>query len=122
LVQTSYTYTNSDEPSGVRALRIPDHSFTLRANQTLWQRLDVATDILATSSYTYPLFTGSGSRDFVFKGPLRADVAVHYTIPLRERLTARLYTRIENITNRRRYEDGFPAPRAWAVAGVKLIF
>jgi vitamin B12 transporter len=121
-VQLSYTYTNADERQGFRSLRIPDHSFTLRGSQALTRRLDVAFDLLASSSYLFSMFAVSSSRDLRFDGPLRADLAVNYTVPLTDRTRLRFFTRIENVLNTRRFEDGFPTPRAWAVGGLKLLF
>lgn len=122
MVQTSYTFTNADERQGFRSLRIPDHSFTARASQAIGKRLEAGLDVLATSSYLYPFFVVSNSRDFSFRGPARADIAVNYTVPLSENRSLRFFTRAENVLNVQRFEDGFPTPKAWAVFGMKFFF
>jgi iron complex outermembrane receptor protein len=121
---TGYTYTNADERLSVftsgllRSVRIPDHMVTVAAVQRIGRRFDLAFDMFAATDAIY----GFGNRAFEFDGPVKADLAGGYTVPLGDKAQIRLFTRIENILNRTYYEEGFPTPRAWAVAGVKLLF
>jgi hypothetical protein len=92
--------------------------FTATASQRLGRRIDVTADLFAASGYLIP-FSG---RAFEFSGPVKADIAASYTHPVSERHRVRFYTRVENVLNRTYYEEGFPTPKAWAVAGVKWLF
>ena len=128
-VTATYTYTKSQERhstlygGSVRAIRVFDHMFTLQAAQRFGKRFDATFDFLAASNYIFPFYVyPQGSTPFVFDGPLKADVAINYTLPLSDRYSVRLYTRIENVFNRTYYEEGFRTPKAWAVGGLKFIF
>ena len=128
-VRGSYTYTNADERKsslvggGLQTIRVFPHMVTVVASQQVIPRLLVTADFLAASSYIAgTFFVGSGNRPFLFPGPHRLDTAVTYDVPLREKQTLRLYTRIENLFNQQYYEDVFRTPKAWAAAGVKWMF
>jgi len=83
----------------------------------------VTTDFLAASDYiSGSFFVGSGSRPFEFVGPRKLDVSGSYTLPLDDARSLRFYVRAENVLNQRYFEDGFRTPRAWASAGLKLLF
>jgi len=96
--------------------------FTLLVTQRIRRPLEVTFDLMAASSYHFPLFTDAGSRAFRFDGPLKGDVVVSYSWPLSDQRHLRLFTRIENVFNRTYYEGGFYTPGAWAVAGLKFHF
>jgi outer membrane cobalamin receptor len=123
-VQSSYTYTKAlDRVSQygndvLRGVRVSDHMFTATASQRFARAFDVTFDLFAASDYLAPL----GGRAFEFDGPVRGDLVAAYTRALTDNQSLRLYTRIENVFNRRYYEEGFPTPRAWAVAGIKWMF
>jgi iron complex outermembrane receptor protein len=127
-LQAAYTYTNSDDRNsifiggGVRSIRIFDHSFTALVSQSIGRHVDITMDFEAGSNYLAPLFVVSGSRGFIFDGPRKADVVFSYTRPVTDGSSLRFYTRIENIFDRVYFEEGFPTPGAWAVAGIKFLF
>jgi outer membrane receptor protein involved in Fe transport len=50
------------------------------------------------------------------------DVSASYTKPVSEKVDLRFFVRAENVLNRTYYEDGFRTPKAWATAGMKLLF
>lgn len=112
----SYTYTNSDqrEPqvagSGVlNTLGIPDHQFTVVATQR-FERFWVNLDMVATSSYLAPMFSGSTFNSYVyrFKGHRKADLTAGYTFAINdEKLSLRLFGTIENLLNYEYFENGF---------------
>jgi iron complex outermembrane receptor protein len=126
-VNGTYTYTNALERttsliSGtLRSPRVFEHMFTAGAVQRIGRRTDVTFNLLAASNYMYPISSG-GSRAFLFKGPLKADVTANYTLPVSEHRNIRFYMRAENILDRTRYEDGFITPGFWAVGGLKFLF
>jgi iron complex outermembrane receptor protein len=123
-VQGSYTYSNADDRrsqygnSVLRGVRVSDHMFTATASQRIGKAFDLTFDLFAASDFLAPL----GGRAFEFDGPVKADVVASYTRWLNDRHSVRLYTRIENVLNRRYYEEGFLTPRAWAMAGLKWMF
>ena len=125
-VQASYTYTNSIERQStllggsVRTIRISPHVFTALVSRSFGHGFDLTFDLFAASSYWYPFFAG-GSRPFQFAGPKKADLVASYTRPLKERWSVQVYGRVDNVFNRTYYEDGFRTPKAWLVAGLKLL-
>ncbi|MGC8759898.1 MAG: TonB-dependent receptor [Bryobacteraceae bacterium] len=129
LLASSYTYTNADERrssligGSLRSIRIFPHMFTLTATQQLTRRWQVTADFLVASDYiSGSFFVGSGSRPYEFPGPHKLDVATSYTLPLADTRSMRFFVRAENVLNQRYFEDGFRTPRAWATAGMKLLF
>jgi iron complex outermembrane receptor protein len=126
-VFASYTYTNADEktpaiPGIVRSIRVSDHMGTATVSRTLFRRLEVTGDLFAASSYLFPLFAGTGSRAYRFAGPVKADAALSYTIPLSERRRLQFYARVDNFLNRTYYEDGWRNPKAWAIGGLRVFY
>ncbi|MEJ5369845.1 MAG: TonB-dependent receptor [Bryobacteraceae bacterium] len=129
MVTSSYTYTNADERrsaligGSLRSIRVFPHMFTVTASQQVTRRWQVTSDFLAASDYVSgSFFVGSGSRPYEFPGPRKLDVASSYSLPLDDSRTLRFYVRAENVLNQRYFEDGFRTPRAWASAGLKLLF
>jgi vitamin B12 transporter len=130
-LQASYTYTNSDSNAPTIAaagyhqtLGVSAHSFSLSATQRVGRRISFAFDISALSDYVSPVFSSItfGTRYFMFNGPTRADVAVHYDLPVLGDRTLDLYGKVENLLNQEPYENGFLGPRAWATVGLRLKF
>jgi iron complex outermembrane receptor protein len=123
-LQSSYTYTNSDDRTSqygnsvLRAVRVSDHMFTATASQRLWRSIDLTMDLFAASDFLAPF----GNRAFRWDGPVKADIVASYTRTLTDRHMLRFYTRVENVLNRRYYEEGFLTPRAWAMAGIRWMF
>ena len=123
-LRAAYTYTNADEQRSVfasgilRSVRVSDHMWTGTATQRILRNLDLTFDFFAASDYLY----GFGDRAFEFDGPVKADLAAIYTVHLSDNRALQMFTRIENILNRTYYEDGFRAPKAWAVLGMKVHF
>jgi len=127
-VTASYTFTNSDQRTSTvrdgdffQSFGISDHMVTCRAHQRLG-RWDFTFDLFAASEYPFPFFTASGPRAFFMHGPVKADLAVGYFIPLGEGTGLKLFTRVENLLDRANYEDGFRTPGATASAGLKYVF
>jgi vitamin B12 transporter len=127
-VQASYTYVNSDSRTVTIAgsnyyknLAVSTHTFGLTATQWIGTRTSIVFDMSALSDYTMTL-GGGGLRQFVFDGPVKADVVLHHEIPVRADKNVDFYVKAENILNRRIYESGFLGPRAWAIAGLRLQY
>lgn len=136
-IKASYVYTNARDRVSqyytglavdpVQTPRISPQVFTVVATQQLTKRIDLALDFEGASSYLYPLYGFDSSFNFQpfayrFAGPKLLGLAAGYSIPINDRFTARLYTRISNTLNQNYYADGFTTPGRWAVAGVRLSF
>jgi iron complex outermembrane receptor protein len=129
IVRSSYTYTNADERTSgftdgsLRAIRVFPQMFTVVASQQIGRRLQVTADFLGASEYISGVFfTGIGSRPYLFPGPRKLDLSASYDLPVGEQKTLRFFTRAENLTNQRYFEDGFRTPRVWATGGMKFLF
>ncbi|MGC4051544.1 MAG: TonB-dependent receptor [Paludibaculum sp.] len=128
-LSSSYTYTNADERNSgliggsLRSIRVFPQMFTAVATQQVSKRTQVTLSFLGASDYiSGSFFVGSGNRPYQFDGPRKLDLAVSYTLPLGERTSLRFFTRAENLTNQRYFEDGFRTPGIWATGGLKLAF
>jgi vitamin B12 transporter len=136
-VKGSYVYTNARDRVSqyytgmpvdpVQTPRISPQMFTLVATQQVTKRIDMALDFAGGSSYLYPLYGFDAAFNYQpfayrFAGPRLLGLSAAYTIPLGERITARLYTRVSNTLGQQYYADGFATPGRWAVAGLRLAF
>jgi len=128
-LNSSYTYTNSKERTPwdafgetLRVRGISDHMFTLLFSQQVGRRWRATFNLFAASDYLAALFTSSGSRPFLFDGPVQADAVVSYTIPVGDVRSVEIYGKIDNLLNRNLYEDGFRTPGICATAGLRFLF
>lgn len=127
-IRGSYTYTRAQEHTPLFAdgllysVRVPKNMGTMMVTQSLTKRLDATLDMSILGESITPLFAGTGTRAFVSPGYQKADVALTYTIPVNDRVSVQAFTRIDNILNRRIYEDGFRIPGIWAVGGLRILF
>jgi iron complex outermembrane receptor protein len=125
----AYTFTNSDEvtptASGTtRVFGLPDHQFSFQANQRLG-RFNINFDLTALGNHDFPLFASFSpfpSGVFRFDGYVKADLAGSYTIPLSERLSLQLFGKVDNVFDRKYFEEGFRAPGAVGLGGAKIQF
>jgi outer membrane receptor protein involved in Fe transport len=121
-LQAAYTFTNSASTlptigrNFYKTLGLSDHMLNLSGTQWFARRFSATVDFYALSNYSLQLLFG---RQYVFDPPVRADLVIHYDLPVRNDKTVELYTKIENVTNKRAYEDGFVGPKAWMIAGVR---
>ena len=58
----------------------------------------------------------------IFNGPVKADVVFSYELPLTDRQSVEFYGKVENVLNRKYYENGFGSPGAWAIGGMRFKF
>jgi hypothetical protein len=102
---------------------VSDHSYNLTLTQWIGSRFNIAYDMSTVSDYTTVLFgLDFSSRPFRFDGYTKADVVVHYDHPLSNGRSLEWYGKVENILNKRAYEDGFIGPKAWAIAGLRFKY
>jgi outer membrane receptor protein involved in Fe transport len=62
------------------------------------------------------------SRAFKFRGPVKADFGLSYTVPMSDRVNMRFYGKVENLFDREYFESGFRTPGAVGAGGVGLRF
>jgi len=103
---------------------VSDHLFTLVATQRVGRRIDVTFDLSAVSNYSPSFPTPTFDRDslYVFDGYVKADLVAGYTLPIDERLSLRLYGKVENVFDRSYTESGFRAPGAFFIGGAAFRF
>jgi outer membrane cobalamin receptor len=123
----SYTYTNADQrsPNAAGRLAVPDvsdHLCTLVATQRVGRRVDLTFDLSAVSDYSPSFPSPSFDTLYVFDGYVKADLVAAYTLPIDDRLSLRLYGKVENIFDRSYTESGFRAPGAFFIAGAAFRF
>ncbi|MBA2339876.1 MAG: TonB-dependent receptor [Pyrinomonadaceae bacterium] len=125
----AYTYTNADERTPndgvIRSLATPDHQFSFVATQRFGRRVLLNFDLLATSDYLAPLFRSVSpfeQRIYRFDGIVKADLGGSYTLPVDERRAIRFFGKVDNLFNRRYFEDGFRTAGRTARAGAMFSF
>ena len=128
-LRVSYTYTNADQREPLvgnilQAFVIPDHQWSLLATQWLGRRLFVNLDLVTSTNTLAPLYdpTIFGSRVFRFDGITKIDLGGGYRLPLSEFRSLRFYGRVDNLLDRKYYENGFLNPGALGVAGLEFEF
>jgi len=125
----SYTHTNADQrrpqvENILRSFGTPDHQFSLVATQRLGRRVVLNFDLTASSDYLAPVFDQREFRNraYRFDGIVKADVAASYTLPLAESRSLRFFGKVENLFDRRYFENGFRTPGINARGGAALSF
>lgn len=147
-INLAYTYVNSEldfqnillnaddtniSPTGqrvsgsTRAFGIPRNTFSVVVNQN-YKRLNVNFDLTAISEFDSlffspaEFFNGFASRIVRLDGYVKADLAVSYTIPLKEKTSVELFTKVSNLFDQTYFEDGFKTPGAIGTGGIKFRF
>jgi vitamin B12 transporter len=127
----SYTYTNSKERvspfytgTSYDPLQMPGiqpQMVSVIATQQWGRHIDVAMDFQGGSSYLFPIY-GFEAYAYRFDGPRLLGIAGGYSLQVSESASVRFYARVSNLLNQNFFEDGFPTPRTWAVAGIHFRF
>ncbi len=130
-VFASYTFTDSQQRtpqvagSGIiKTLGIPDHQFTVVATQR-FGRFWINFDLLATSSYLAPIFSGSTFSTYIYRfdGNRKGDLTAGYTFAFRNNArTLRLFGTIENVFDQEYFENGFRTAGATGRIGLSFGF
>jgi len=126
-LSAAYTYTNAIERTPVvagvlRSVLTPEHQFSLTASQRIGERVLVAFDFTAASSYLAQIFGATASPMYRFHGIRRAGLGVSYRHPLSEFRAVRFFAKIDNLLNQNYYEQRFRTPGATGVGGAELSF
>jgi iron complex outermembrane receptor protein len=125
-ITMSYTHNNSEMRSPTigtnfyEALRTARHIVSLTATQWVTRRFNVTVDFYGLGD-TFESPFGSGGRVMQFPSPKRTDAVANYSLPVADR-DVDIYFKVENLLNRRYTDNGFLAPEAWALAGLKFEF
>ena len=133
----SYVYTNARDRQSqyftglafdpIQTPRISPQMFTLVATQQITRRIDAALDLVAGSSYLYPIYGYDANFNYQpfayrFAGTKQLGLSGGYTVSLTDRLSARFYGRISNTLGQTYYAEGFATPGRWAIGGVRFSF
>jgi vitamin B12 transporter len=127
-LRASYTFTNSDRSLASGALApeyvIPKHLIGFTLTQR-FRALLLNVDVNRTGAYIAPVFENNlpfRMAELRFDGYTKADAFASYERRAGERLTWVLYGGVENLLDRKYYENGFLAPGAIGRGGIKLKF
>ncbi len=125
-VTMSYTYVNSDQRSPsfgtnfFKVMNVAPHIFSITGTQAITRRLTATVDYyFLGDQYQAPFGAG---RVFQFAGPKKADIVVNYNLPISDARSVDLYFKVENFGNVRYTDNGFLAPQAWGIGGLKFNF
>lgn len=124
----SYTFTNADTDRDqvitgfFRTLNVPPHSAAFVATQRIGRRVDVTFDVFHSSNYFINYFAAGRSRAFDFSGFTKVDGVVAYRLIDGERGRVKLYGKLENVFDRRYYENGVLNPGVWGLVGLTYSF
>jgi len=127
-LRASYTFTNSDRSLASGALVpeyvIPKHLIGFTLTQR-FRALLLNLDVNRTGSYIAPVFENNfpfRMAELRFDGYTKSDAFASYERRAGERLTLVFYGGVENLLDRKYYENGFLAPGAIGRGGIKLKF
>jgi len=124
-LSASYTYARANTDRDLqfrgffRAFSTPRHTYSFVAMQRFGRRLNAAVDLGGNSDLINPFI---GARPFRFPGFTKTDVSATYVLKPTDAGGMRVYTRIENIFNRRIYDQGWLLPGATFVSGLSYQF
>ena len=104
------------------ALSVPAHSFTALLHQRLGKKNDVTVDLYRSSDYYNALSAGGRTRAYLYSGVTKMDVVFNRELWSGEKHTLKAYAKVDNMFNRRYFENGFQAPRATFLTGVQVLF
>jgi outer membrane receptor for ferrienterochelin and colicin len=139
-INAAYTYTNSAQalpadslrsnnerlPAGasIQSFSIPRHMFSLEVNQSFRRGFNINFDLSSMSRHFFPLFDPVFFSQviFSFSGYAKADLTASYTRQLGERRRVTFYAKVDNLLDREIFEEGFRAPGAVGVGGIKFHF
>jgi iron complex outermembrane receptor protein len=125
-VTASYTYVNADQRSPnsgtnfYKVYNVSPHILSLSMTQWITPRLNATVDYyFLSNSFQRPF---GATRVMSFAGPKKADLVVNYNLPINDVRSVDLYFKIENFGNYRYTDNGFLAPQAWGIGGIKFNF
>lgn len=139
-VTTAYTFTDSTQilpagslrsdnvrlPAGApsSSFSIPRHSFSLEVNGRVGRGWNLNFDLYAASEHDFPLFDPVFFSQVIttFEGYTKADLGASYSRPIGERRQVTVFGKIDNLFDQRIVEEGFLAPGATGVGGIRFRF
>jgi iron complex outermembrane receptor protein len=125
-VTMSYTNVNSDQRTPTfsnyfyKALNTSANMFSLTATQWVTSKLNLTVDYYVLGDSFQGTF--GANRVMQFAGPNKVDLVANYKFTLTDSRSVDIYTKIENLGNVRYSDNGFLAPGAWAIGGLKFNF
>lgn len=124
----SYSYVNADtdQDTAVRgffgALSVPAHTVNAMMNQQVTRRGSVTVDLYRSSDYYNSLSAGGRARAYRYAGATKLDVVFDWEIRGGEKHTVKWYAKVDNMLHREYYDNGFRAPGATFLTGLRAQF
>ena len=120
-IRASYTFTNADRfvlGHGLQTQYVtPKHLFGLSVIQR-YRAFNLAFDLNHTGEYVGPVFP----LDLRFSGFTKADLFGSYRRALNDKVGMKLFAGVDNLFNRKYFENGFRAPGASGRGGISFSF
>jgi outer membrane receptor protein involved in Fe transport len=91
-------------------------------NQQVSRRGSITVDLYHSSDYYNSLSAGGRARAYRYSGVTKTDVVFDWEIRSGEKQTWKWYAKVDNVLNQRYYENGFRAPRATLITGLRAQF
>ncbi|MEK6281754.1 MAG: TonB-dependent receptor [Acidobacteriota bacterium] len=139
-IDTAYTFTNSTQvqafsilradnvrlPAGtsIQAFSVPRHMFSLEANKSFQNGVNINFNLHSVSKHNFPLFDPVffSQTLFNFPGHTRADLNLSYTRRFTASRSLRLYVKVGNLFGSQYVDEGFRAPGRTGLAGTVFSF
>ncbi len=128
MLRGTYTFTNVDNDRDLQVrgffqgFTVPAHTFTLTANQQLGRRTSINFDLYRAAAYFNALSAAGRARAYRYPGITKADFVVSRQLNRSENRPLFLYVKVDNFLNQEYFENGFRAPRATWVTGLRVSF
>jgi iron complex outermembrane receptor protein len=128
LARASYSYVNADTDQDTavrgffRALSVPTHSFTALWNQQIGRKTDLTFDLYHSGEYYNSLSAAGRARAYLYPSLTKIDAVFSRDLRTGEKYRLKAYAKVENMLNQRYFENGFRAPRATFLTGLRILF
>jgi vitamin B12 transporter len=125
-LSAAYTYTNADTdqansvPGFYRVFDTPRHMVTMVATKEWSKRFLTTVSLFHYSNYFDP--SVGYLQAYEFPGFTKANLTASYRVWEREKKSARVYAKVDNLFNQTYYVAGFLAPRVTFVTGIGYSF
>jgi outer membrane receptor for ferrienterochelin and colicin len=139
-INVAYTFTNSTQvqafsilrsdnvrlPAGanIQAFSIPRHMFSVEANKSFQNGVNMNFSLHSVSKHNFPLFDPIffSQTLFSFPGHTKADLNIGYTRRFTSARSLRLYAKVGNVFGSKYVDEGFRAPGRTGLAGTVFSF
>ncbi len=126
-VTTAYTYVNAIERTPIvgdvlQTFVVPKNQFSVQVMEQATSRLFLTLDTKQTSSYLAPIYGDVVTQTYRFEGLHKVNAGVSYRLPLKEKMSLRVFVRANNLFDQTYFENGFPTAGRTATGGLQYEF